>query len=82
MSGPPVPGIGTSGHIVGVSAGNGDGTLQYPRQTFVGEEPFSVALGDFNMDGALDIVTANAISNSISILIRDSVGTARPSNIK
>jgi hypothetical protein len=63
------PGIGTGGHEVGVSAGKGDGRFQYPRQSHTGEEPFSVALGDFNMDGALDMAVVNALGNSVSILI-------------
>ena len=35
-----------------------------------GMGPFSVAAGDFNRDGTSDVVTANIISNDLSVLLR------------
>jgi hypothetical protein len=35
----------------------------------VGTAPFSVATGDFNGDGNLDVVTANYPSNDVSVLM-------------
>ncbi|MFE1886931.1 FG-GAP repeat domain-containing protein, partial [Streptomyces diastatochromogenes] len=34
----------------------------------VGDVPASVAVGDFNGDGKLDLVTANANSDNVSVL--------------
>src|SRR5438552_5967063 len=41
-----------------------------------GAQPRAVAVGDFNGDGRLDLVTANAGANSVSILLGN---TATPS---
>src|SRR6185436_20208995 len=35
----------------------------------VGSEPFSEAIGDVDLDGLLDIVTANRESNDVSVLL-------------
>lgn len=37
-----------------------------------GAEPFSVAVGDVNGDGKLDLVVANGGSNSVSVLVNNS----------
>jgi hypothetical protein len=39
--------------------GNGDGTFQLPVNYPVGDGPQSVAVGDFNHDGKLDLAVAN-----------------------
>ncbi|HMA35906.1 MAG TPA: FG-GAP-like repeat-containing protein, partial [Chloroflexia bacterium] len=48
---------------------------------FVGTEPSSVAVGDFNRDGNLDLVVANFYSNTVSVLLGDgSGGFGAPTN--
>jgi FG-GAP-like repeat len=42
-----------------VLLGNGDGTFRTPSSLSAGEEPFSLAVGDFNGDGSLDIAVSD-----------------------
>jgi extracellular elastinolytic metalloproteinase len=44
----------------------------------VGEEPLQVILADFDRDGALDIATANAVGQSVSVLLNRGTGTFFP----
>jgi len=63
---------------VSVLLGNGDGTFR-PRQSFnVGNNPVSVAVGDLNGDGKLDVAVANSGSNTVSILLGRGDGTLQP----
>jgi hypothetical protein len=57
-----------------VLLGNGDGSFQALRQFAVGDGPGSVALGDMNHDGNLDIAVANARSNDVSVLLGNGKG--------
>src|SRR5437764_14902276 len=41
----------------------------------VGAGPYSVAVGDFNGDGTLDLVVANSLANSVSVLLGNGDGT-------
>ncbi|KAJ5987704.1 integrin alpha N-terminal domain-containing protein [Penicillium waksmanii] len=44
----------------------------------VGTIPFGVAVGDFNEDDYLDIVTADVGDNTVSILLGDGLGSFQP----
>jgi hypothetical protein len=62
-----------------VSLGNGDGTFQESAQTFAaGSTPWSVAVGDFDRDGRLDVAVVNAGSDDVSLLIGNGDGTFQP----
>jgi len=66
------------GGVVSVSLGNGNGTFG-PRQSFpAGNNPGSVALGDLNGDGKLDVAVANVNSNNVSVLLGNGNGTLLP----
>ena len=44
----------------------------------VGTAPLSVAIGDVNADGRLDVAVANATSNNVTILLGNGAGKFRP----
>jgi hypothetical protein len=53
---------------VSVLLGNGDGSFA-ARSFAAGRVPYSVAVGDFNGDGAPDLAVANNFSNNVSVLL-------------
>src|SRR5438477_3112279 len=66
---------------VSVLLGNGDGTFT-PAKNYeagLGGGPLWVAVGDFNLDGKLDLVVANSSSDSVGVLLGNGDGTFRPS---
>ncbi len=62
---------------ISVLLGNGDGTFygQASDQIPVGALPNSSVAGDFNGDGRLDLATADALSNEVSVLLGNGDGT-------
>jgi uncharacterized protein (DUF2141 family) len=60
---------------VSILLGNGDGTFKSAMNFAVGGSPHSVAVGDFNGDGKLDLAVANSLGNSVSILLGNGDGT-------
>src|SRR2546426_1098685 len=60
-----------------VLLGNGDGTFTAAAGSpvAVGSSPSSVALGDMNGDGKLDLLTANSGSNNVTVLLGNGDGT-------
>jgi hypothetical protein len=65
----------TSVYVVCILLGNGDGTFQAHVDYPTGSWPSWVAVGDFNRDGKLDLVIANAHSDSVSVLLGNGDGT-------
>src|SRR5439155_11344856 len=63
---------------VEVLLGKGDGSFQ-PNHLIlpVGQIPLSVAAGDFDHNGALDLVTANS-NGTVSVLLGNGGGSFRP----
>ena len=59
-----------------VLLGNGNGTLQTAQRYYVGSSQEAVAVGDFNGDGILDLVTAND-DGTVSVLVGNRDGSFR-----
>jgi hypothetical protein len=62
---------------VSVLLGKGDGTFQAAQSFAAGSGPFSVAIGDFNGDGIVDLAVANYLypHSTVSILLGKGDGT-------
>ena len=58
-----------------VFLGNGDGTFQAGQSYYAGDHPHSVAVGDFNGDGKLDLAVADIDSSTVSVLLGNGDGT-------
>jgi FG-GAP-like repeat len=64
-------------NAVSILLGNGDGTFQAHIDYPTGTTPASVAVGDFNGDGKLDLAVTNLDDNTVSILLGNGDGTFR-----
>lgn len=64
----------SSGRVC-VFLGNGDGTFQSPSFYSTGTRPFSIAVGDLNRDGKIDLAVADYASNTVAILLGQGDGT-------
>jgi hypothetical protein len=69
-----IPVNGGFGFGVSVLLGNGNGTFQAPQLLLLGAQVGSVAVGDFNHDGNLDLVTGN-FDGTVSVLLGNGNGT-------
>ena len=62
-----------------VLLGNGDGSFQAAQRLAMDDSPASVAVSDLNLDGHLDLVTANATFDlGSSIFLGNGDGTFAP----
>jgi hypothetical protein len=69
---------GPAGPAVEVLLGKGDGSFQPNHPILpVAPTPFSVAAGDFDHNGTLDLVTANS-NGTVSVLLGNGNGTFQP----
>ena len=66
------------GDRVSVLLGDGTGALGAATDFLVGQTPFSVYLADLNGDGKLDLSTAEWDSNSVTVRLNTSPGSAPP----
>jgi FG-GAP-like repeat len=67
------PSVNDNGSV-SILRGNGDGTFQPANNLVAGKNPSSIAVGDFNGDGRVDIVTVNS-GNTVSALLGNGDGT-------
>jgi hypothetical protein len=75
-------GVGDDGSV-SILLNNGDGTFQPAHDIKAGKNPWSIAVGDFNRDGHLDLVVANNGMNvaggwlpgTVSVLLGNGDGT-------
>jgi FG-GAP-like repeat len=63
---------------VSILLGNGDGTFQSAKTFNAGNMPESIAIGDFNRDGALDIIAVSETENVLNLLFGNGDGTFQP----
>jgi FG-GAP-like repeat len=63
---------------VSVLLGNGDGTFQQHVDYATGDDPESVAVGDFNGDHVLDLAVATRSDSAMSVLLGNGDGTFQP----
>ena len=67
--------VSCTGNTVSILLGNGDGTFLPHVDYTTGTQPSSVAAGDFNGDGKIDLVVANALDGTVSVLLGNGDGT-------
>jgi hypothetical protein len=63
---------------VAVFLGNGDGTFRGPVDNMLGTFPVSIAVGDFDGDGILDVATVDYFANAADISLGNGDGTFKP----
>ena len=69
---------GGSAKTLQVNMGKDADFFAVPMEVTVGDQPVDGASADFNGDGNIDIVTANALSNDVSLLLGNGDGTFAP----
>ena len=61
--------------------GNGDGTLQLPRQFQAGAYPNALASGDFNRDGYSDVMVLNSAAVNVTVLFGTPSSMTQPPSV-
>ena len=61
--------------------GNGDGSFQAEQHFDAGGEARSVRAGDFNADGAVDLVTTDVSTKDLAVLLGNGDGTFQPKQV-
>ena len=70
---------GVSSNVAYFEITNGTTSVSFGNSFHaVGIHPLSVAVGDFNGDGILDLAVANGTSNTVSVLLGNGEGTFQP----
>ncbi len=67
--------VGDRADEIAILLGNGDGTFRSPMGAHAGVSPTDLAVGDFNGDGKLDIVTADEGGATYSVMLGNGDGT-------
>jgi len=67
------PSDGVSTQPVGVFLNTGNGVFATQAEYVVGEDPYALAVGDFNNDKYPDIVATNFFDNTLNVLINNGV---------
>lgn len=70
--------LGAKYDSIGILRSNGDGTLRFDHREATGRQPMGVAIADVNLDGRQDIISANYIDQSISVLLGNGDLTFQP----
>ncbi len=67
-------------HLYRVVANGGSGIFGSKVDEATGSHPYGLALADFNGDGHFDLVTANSMSNTASVLLGNGTGGFGPAS--
>ncbi|HEX6042939.1 MAG TPA: VCBS repeat-containing protein, partial [Pyrinomonadaceae bacterium] len=64
--------VATNGNSIRVLSGDGRGGFRQSASIPVGSGAWRITAADVNADGAIDLVTGNSESNSLSVLLAKS----------